>query len=114
MTAQTLDGELVASLIKDDLKIRIEALIDRGITPGLGTLLVGNDGPSANYVAMKHRDCAGLGMISRDERVGTNATGAEVRQVITDLNNDPSVDASLMQSPFPPHLDYDAALMAMD
>jgi methylenetetrahydrofolate dehydrogenase (NADP+)/methenyltetrahydrofolate cyclohydrolase len=57
MTAQVLDGELVAVGIKADLATRVEALIASGITPGLGTVLVGDDGPSANYVSMKHRDC---------------------------------------------------------
>ena len=69
MTAQILDGELVAATIKADLVSRVEALADRGITPGLGTILVGDDGPSANYVAMKHRDCAELGITSRGEHL---------------------------------------------
>jgi methylenetetrahydrofolate dehydrogenase (NADP+)/methenyltetrahydrofolate cyclohydrolase len=69
MTAQTLDGEAVAAQIKAELTHRVELLIDRGLTPGLGTVLVGDDGPSANYVAMKHRDCAELGFLSRHEHL---------------------------------------------
>jgi methylenetetrahydrofolate dehydrogenase (NADP+) / methenyltetrahydrofolate cyclohydrolase len=114
MTAQTLDGELVAATIKADLHARIDALIDRGITPGLGTLLVGDDAPSANYVSMKHRDCAELGMASRDERLPATATQAEVQAVVESLNHDPAVDAYLIQYPFPPGLDYEAAILAMD
>jgi len=114
MTAQTLDGELVAATLKADLKHRIDELIDRGLTPGLGTLLVGDDGPSARYVAMKHRDCAELGMISRQETLPGNATQEQVLEVVASLNADPYVDAYLMQYPFPRHLDYDAALMQMD
>jgi len=114
MTAQILDGELVAAKIKDDLRVRIEALIDRGLTPGLGTLLVGDDGPSANYVSMKHRDSAELGMISRDLRLPAGATQAEVLAAVVELNADPSVDAYLIQHPFPPGLDFESALLALD
>jgi len=114
MTAQILDGELVAAKIKDDLRVRIEALIDRGLTPGLGTLLVGDDGPSANYVSMKHRDSAELGMISRDLRLPAGATQAEVLAAVLELNADPSVDAYLIQHPFPPGLDFESALLALD
>jgi methylenetetrahydrofolate dehydrogenase (NADP+)/methenyltetrahydrofolate cyclohydrolase len=114
MTAQILDGELVAAKIKDDLRVRIDSLIDRGLTPGLGTLLVGDDGPSANYVAMKHRDSAELGMVSRDLRLPATATQAEVMAAVLDLNDDPSVDAYLMQHPFPAGLDFEAALLAVD
>ena len=101
MTAQTLDGEAVAAQIKAELIHRVELLIDRGLTPGLGTVLVGDDGPSANYVAMKHRDCAELGFISRHEHLPTNATQADVLKVVAEFNADPSVDAFLLQYPFP-------------
>lgn len=114
MTAQVLDGELVASTIKADLSHRIQALAAVGRRPGLGTLLVGDDGPSANYVAMKHRDCEELGIGSRQETLPADATQAEVEAVVADLNADPGVDAYLMQYPFPGHLDYEAALMGVD
>src|SRR3954465_6737501 len=114
MTAQTLDGELVARAIKVELVPRGAALADRGITPGLGTILVGDDGPSANYVAMKHRDCAELGMVSRNEHLPASATQDDVLAVVADLNADPTVDAYLVQYPIPPHLDYEAAVMTMD
>jgi methylenetetrahydrofolate dehydrogenase (NADP+)/methenyltetrahydrofolate cyclohydrolase len=114
VTAKILDGEAVATVIKADLKQRIDALVARGITPGLGTILVGDDGPSANYVAMKHRDCAELGMVSRDEHLPASATQDEVLAVVADLNADPTVDAYLVQYPIPPHLDYEAAVMTMD
>ncbi len=111
MTAIKLDGELVAAEIKNDLRTRIEALADRGITPGLGTLLVGDDGPSANYVAMKHRDCEQLGMSSRDARLPATARQYEIDAVVDDFNADPSVDAYIIQHPFPAGLDYEAALI---
>ena len=111
MTAIKLDGELVAAEIKNDLRIRIEALADRGITPGLGTLLVGDDGPSANYVAMKHRDSQELGMGSREVRLPATARQYEIDAVVDDFNDDPSVDAYIIQYPFPKGLDYEAALI---
>jgi methylenetetrahydrofolate dehydrogenase (NADP+)/methenyltetrahydrofolate cyclohydrolase len=114
MTAQILDGELVAAKIKTELRARIDALIDRGLTPGLGTLLVGDDGPSANYVSMKHRDSAELGLVSRDVRLPATATQADVLAAIADHNDDPSVDAYLIQHPFPPGLDFEAALLTVD
>lgn len=114
MTARVLDGELVAASIKADLTDRVQALIDRGITPGLGTVLVGDDGPSANYVAMKHRDCEQLGITSRHAELPADASQRDVLDVVTELNADPSVDAYLMQYPFPGHLDFESALLAVD
>ncbi len=114
MTAQILDGELVASQVKADLVARIEALVERGITPGLGTVLVGDDGPSANYVAMKHRDCEELGMASFHEHLPADATQADVLAVVASFNADPAIDAYLMQYPFPSHLDYEEALLGVD
>jgi methylenetetrahydrofolate dehydrogenase (NADP+) / methenyltetrahydrofolate cyclohydrolase len=114
MTAQTLDGELVATSIKAELVVRVQALADRGITPGLGTILVGDDGPSANYVAMKHRDCTELGIASRGEHLAATATLADVLAVVDEYNADPGVDAVLIQYPFPAGLDYETALLRLD
>lgn len=111
MTAIKLDGELVASEIKIDLRTRIAALADRGITPGLGTLLVGDDGPSANYVAMKHRDSEELGMSSSEVRLPATAAQYEIDAVVDAFNADPSVDAYIIQYPFPEGLNYEAALI---
>jgi methylenetetrahydrofolate dehydrogenase (NADP+) / methenyltetrahydrofolate cyclohydrolase len=133
VTAQILDGEIVAAAIKADLKRDIDALAAGGVTPGLGTILVGDDGPSNTYVSMKHRDCAELGMVSRDVRLPATATQTEVLELIADFNADPMVDAYLVQHPFPlaraagsggaaraagsggaDELDYEAAVLAMD
>ncbi len=114
MTAQVLDGEAVAAKIRSELLARVEALVDRGVTPGLGTILVGDDGPSANYVAMKHRDCAELGMASVHEHLPADATTAQVEDAIARFNADPGVDAYLMQHPFPAHLDYEALQEQVD
>jgi len=111
MTATKLDGEMLSAEIKEGLRERIATLSEMGKTPGLGTLLVGDDGPSANYVAMKHRDSEELGMGSREVHLPADATQDEVDAVVDDFNADPAVDAYIMQYPFPGHLDYEAALL---
>ncbi len=111
MTAIKLDGEMLSAEIKEGLRERIAALAERGKTPGLGTLLVGDDGPSANYVAMKHRDSEELGMGSREVHLPADATQDEIDAVVDDFNADPAVDAYIMQYPFPDQLDYETALL---
>ena len=111
MTAIKLDGEMLSAEIKEGLRERIAALAEKGVTPGLGTLLVGDDGPSANYVAMKHRDSEELGMGSREVHLPADASQEEVDAVVDDFNADPAVDAYIMQYPFPDHLDYETALL---
>lgn len=114
MTARVLDGEAAAAALKADLRHRIDALAGKDIVPGLGTLLVGDDAPSANYVSMKHRDSEELGMASRDVRLPADATQQQVLEVVRDFNADPAVHAYLMQYPFPAHLDYESALLRVD
>jgi methylenetetrahydrofolate dehydrogenase (NADP+)/methenyltetrahydrofolate cyclohydrolase len=114
MTAKMLDGETVARRIKTELRERIDALIRKGHTPGLGTILVGDDGPSANYVAMKHRDCEELGIGSHHVHLPADATENDVLEVVEQFNADDRVDAYLMQYPFPAHLDYESILLRVD
>ena len=114
MTAITLDGDALAAQIKDDLRSRVAALAERGVVPGLGTILVGDDGPSANYVGMKHKDCAQVGLHSVDKRLPATAAQAEVEQAVAELNDDPSVHAFIVQYPFPKGLDYEAAILGVD
>ena len=102
----------IAEILK--LAERVQALVERGITPGLGTILVGDDGPSAKYVSMKHADCAEIGMTSVDRRLPNDATQADVEAAIDELNANPAVDAFIVQYPFPKGLDYGAALMRVD
>jgi len=113
MTARTLDGEAVAARIRAELAGRVAALRERGVVPGLGTILVGDDGPSASYVAMKHRDCGAIGIESVHEHLPATATQAEVDAVVDRFNGDDRVDAYLMQYPFPAGLDFEAALLRM-
>lgn len=114
MTAIKLDGELVASEIKNDLRTRIAALAEQGVQPGLGTILVGDDGPSHNYVSMKHRDSEDLGMQSREAVLPADSTQADIDAVIDEFNADANVHAYIVQYPFPKPLDYEAALIRVD
>jgi methylenetetrahydrofolate dehydrogenase (NADP+)/methenyltetrahydrofolate cyclohydrolase len=105
MTAQLLDGKAVAGQIKQELAARVAALTDRGITPGLGTVLVGADPGSVIYVNGKHRDCAEVGIASLRQDLGEDASAGEVRDAIGQFNADPACTAYIVQLPLPAHLD---------
>lgn len=113
MTAQVLDGQALADRIKEELRQRVAALAERGVTPGLGTLLVGDDGPSARYVAMKHRDCEEVGIASVHHHLPATATQDEVEAAVASFNRRPDVDAALLQYPFPPGLHYQPAILRL-
>lgn len=114
MTAKLLDGEVVAARLREEVAVRVAALAERGVQPGLGTVLVGDDGPSARYVEMKHKDCAEVGIASVHRHLPADAGEAEVAAVVADLNADPAIDAYLLQYPFPPGLDFASILGAVD
>ncbi len=114
MTARTLDGEAAAAAVRAELVGRISALADKGVTPGLGTILVGDDGPSQRYVAMKHADAAELGLHTREMNLEATATQQEVEVAIEVLNNDEDIHAFIVQYPFPAGLDYEGAILRMD
>ncbi|HEU0257380.1 MAG TPA: bifunctional methylenetetrahydrofolate dehydrogenase/methenyltetrahydrofolate cyclohydrolase [Microbacteriaceae bacterium] len=110
MTAIRLDGKATAAAIKDELAARVRALGERGIHPGLGTLLVGDDPASRSYVAGKHRDCAEVGIASTRIDLPGDATPGDVRQAIDRLNQDSAVTGFLVQLPLPAGLDGGEAL----
>ncbi|MCW2586908.1 MAG: Methenyltetrahydrofolate cyclohydrolase [Frankiales bacterium] len=114
MTARLLPGAPVAEAVFADLVPRIARLKEAGHTPGLGTVLVGEDSASAGYVGMKMAKAAELGFTSPHERLPQDATTADVIAAIERLNDDPSCDAMLVQHPTPPQVDFEAALLAMD
>jgi len=114
MGAIVLDGEVVAARIRAEVADRIAQLRTEGVTVGLGTILVGDDVPSERYVALKHEDCAGIGMHSVGEHLPATATQQEVMDVIARFNADPAVSAFLVQLPLPPGLDEERALLAVD
>ncbi|PRY67653.1 methylenetetrahydrofolate dehydrogenase (NADP+)/methenyltetrahydrofolate cyclohydrolase [Glaciihabitans tibetensis] len=114
MTATLLDGVATATAVKSELAERITALKARGITPGLGTLLVGSDPGSLSYVAGKHRDCAEVGIESIRVDLPATATAGEVRAAIAGLNENPAVTGYIIQLPLPAGLDENAMLELMD
>jgi methylenetetrahydrofolate dehydrogenase (NADP+)/methenyltetrahydrofolate cyclohydrolase len=114
MGAILLDGEPVAARMRAEVAERIQRLRSEGFGVGLGTVLVGDDVPSERYVALKHEDCASIGMHSVGEHLPASATQAEVLEVIARLNADPSVSAFLVQLPLPAGLDEEQALLAVD
>jgi methylenetetrahydrofolate dehydrogenase (NADP+)/methenyltetrahydrofolate cyclohydrolase len=99
VTAQILDGKATLASIKTELKQRVAALRERGIVPGLGTVLVGDDPGSHWYVNAKHRDCAEIGITSLRRDLPATATQAEVEAVIDELNADPACTGFLVQQP---------------
>lgn len=99
MTATTLDGKATLATIKGELRERIAALNARGITPGLGTVLVGDDPGSQWYVNAKHKDCAEVGITSIRKDLPATATQAEVEAVIDELNDDENCTGFLIQQP---------------
>lgn len=110
MTAQILDGRATASAIKAELAERVAALRASGIAPGLGTVLVGDDPASRQYVAGKHRDCGEVGIDSIRRDLPVETTQVELEAVIDELNEDTSVTGYIVQLPLPPHIDTDAIL----
>ena len=114
MAAILLDGEAVAARIRSEVAERIAQLSAQGVTVGLGTVLVGDDVPSERYVALKHEDCAAIGMYSVGEHLPATATQQEVIDVIKRYNADPKVSAFLVQLPLPAGLDEEQALLAVD
>jgi methylenetetrahydrofolate dehydrogenase (NADP+) / methenyltetrahydrofolate cyclohydrolase len=99
MTARTLDGRAVLATLKDELGERVAALAARGVTPGLGTVLVGEDPASTWYVGAKHRDCAEIGISSIRRDLPAGASQADVEAVVDELNADPACTAFLVQQP---------------
>ncbi len=99
MTAQILDGKATLATIKSELTERLAALAERGVVPGLATVLVGDDPGSRWYVSAKHRDCAEIGITSIRHDLPSTASQAEVEAVIDELNADPAVTGFLVQQP---------------
>jgi methylenetetrahydrofolate dehydrogenase (NADP+) / methenyltetrahydrofolate cyclohydrolase len=114
MTARILDGKAVALAIREDLTRRVAELARRGITPGLGTVLVGDDPGSRAYVRGKHRDSAQVGIASISRELPADATQVEVEAVVDELNGDPACTGFLVQLPLPERLDAQRVLRQVD
>lgn len=114
MSATKLDGKLYRDEIFEDLKKRVDALKKKGITPGLATVLVGEDPGSQSYVKMKHKDCEKLGIESIRKDLPEDTTQEELEKVIAELNDDPACTGYIVQLPLPKHLDENRVLELID
>lgn len=114
MSAQVLDGKAVAAAIKAELTTRVTALKAQGITPGLGTVLVGDDPGSHSYVGGKHRDCQEVGINSIRIDLPNNATEKDVLAAIADLNSSKECTGYIVQLPLPKGINTQKVLEAID
>ncbi len=114
MTAERIDGKVVASEVKADLARRVERLVQKGVRPGLGTILVGDHPGSQMYVAGKHRDSAQVGIESIRVNLPADASASQVAEAIAGLNEDPRCTGFIVQLPLPAHLDDNWALELID
>ena len=114
MSATILDGKATAAAVKGDLAATVADLRARGVVPGLGTVLVGDDPGSRAYVAGKHRDCAEVGIESIRVDLPDTATQADVLAAVRELNADPACTGYIVQLPLPKGLDANAVLEVMD
>ena len=114
MSAIRLDGLATAAAIKEEIADQVTVLSELGITPGLGTILVGDDPGSKWYVAGKHKDCADVGIESYRIDLPASATQAEVLAALDEFNDHPGVTGYIVQLPLPDHLDQDEILERID
>lgn len=114
VNAIVLDGKATREQIFTDLKTRVAALRSAGVTPGLGTVIVGDDPGSHAYVRGKHRDCAAVGIASIRRELPATTTQDQLFAVIDELNADPTCTGYIVQLPLPPGLDTGATLERMD
>ena len=114
MVAIILDGKLTAQKVKNELAKRVEILKTKGIHPGLGTILVGDDPGSHAYVGGKHKDCAEVGISSIKVELPASASQSDVMQAIQKLNADKNCTGYIVQLPLPKGLNANQALEAMD
>ena len=114
MSAQILDGKSLASAMKAELTIRVAALKSKGITPGLGTVLVGDDPGSISYVNGKHRDCKEVGINSIRFDLPNDATEKDILAAIADLNASKECTGYIVQLPLPRGINTQRILEAID
>src|ERR687892_293895 len=113
-SAQVLDGRATAAAIKAELTERVAALKAKGVTPGLGTILVGSDPGSVWYVGGKHKDCAEVGINPIRRDLPEETTQDELLAVVRELIGNPDCTGYIVQLPLPKHIDQDVILEAMD
>ena len=114
MTARLLDGDAVASRIKMQLAERVQRLLSAGCTPGLGTILVGDDPSSVRYVEMKIEECAEIGIRSFDEHLGADTSQREIEEIVDRFNADDRVHSILVQLPLPDGVNDEEVLLRVN
>jgi methylenetetrahydrofolate dehydrogenase (NADP+)/methenyltetrahydrofolate cyclohydrolase len=114
MSATILDGKALAATVKENLAARVNQLKSSGVTPGLGTVLVGDDPGSISYVAGKHRDCEQVGINSIRVDLKASATKADILAAIKDLNSAKECTGYIVQLPLPSGIDTQTVLEAID
>ncbi|MCH8193447.1 MAG: bifunctional methylenetetrahydrofolate dehydrogenase/methenyltetrahydrofolate cyclohydrolase FolD [Planctomycetes bacterium] len=114
MAAGIIDGRQVASDMRAELKQEVSDLKDRGIVPGLGVILVGDDPASKSYVTAKERACDEIGIFSDDHRLSVDTTRGALLALVQQMNEDPKINGILVQLPLPPHIDEAEVLLAVN
>jgi methylenetetrahydrofolate dehydrogenase (NADP+) / methenyltetrahydrofolate cyclohydrolase len=114
MGAQILDGAAIAAAVRAELAEEVASLAQVGVTPGLGTILVGDNAASASYVRLKHQDCEEIGIRSFGEHLPEDTAEERLHEVIASFNANPEIDAFLVQLPLPKQLDELQALLAVE
>lgn len=114
MAAKLLEGTLVAESVLKDVSQRVAVLKEKGITPGLGTILVGDDGPSISYVSRKHETCKSVGITSFHKTIESTASQEDLLKAVDDFNDNPAIDGFLIQHPVPEGFDFNEALSRID
>lgn len=114
MTAKIIDGKQIAADIRNELKQEVAGLKQRGITPGLGVILVGDDPASKSYVTAKERACEEIGLYSDDNRLPRDTTQSDLITLVKKMNTDPKINGILVQLPLPKHINESDVLMAID
>jgi methylenetetrahydrofolate dehydrogenase (NADP+) / methenyltetrahydrofolate cyclohydrolase len=114
MTARIIDGKQIAEDMRAEIKHEVSKLKAKGVTPGLGVILVGEDPASRSYVTAKEKACEEAGIFSDDNRLPATSTQAQLMQMIHRMNNDPKIDGILLQLPLPKHLNEKEALLGIN
>lgn len=114
MVAKIISGKEIAQSIRDELKTKVDELREKGITPGLGVVLVGEDPASHVYVKAKGKACDKLGIYSETTTLPADAKEEELLKIIDKMNNDPKIHGILVQLPLPKHIDENKVLMSID
>ncbi len=114
MAARIIDGRQVAADMRAELKQEVMDLRDRGIVPGLGVILVGDDPASRSYVTAKERACDEIGIFSDDHRLSAESTQEALLALVQQMNEDPKINGILVQLPLPPHIDETEVLLAVN